>query len=115
MITYVDTSTLLKVIVDEDGSDRADVIWQAPDAVVSVTLIVVEAKAALAAAERASRLTTRRHGAAKRELDLLIGDLHLVEVTSELIADAAELAELERLRGSTPYTSLPRSLPAPRF
>ena len=99
MITYVDTSTLLKVIIDEEGSDRVDVIWQTADAVVSSALIVVEARAALAAADRAGRLTTRQHTAAKRELDLLVGDLHVVEVAAGLIATAAELAELERLRG----------------
>lgn len=99
MITYVDTSTLLKLIIDEDGSDRAEIMWQSADAVASAELIVVEARAALAAAERAGRLTARQHTAAKSELDALIGDLHRVEITDELIGDAAELAELEGLRG----------------
>lgn len=99
MITYVDTSTLLKVVIDEDGSDRASTIWTSADSVASVVLIVVEARAALAAAKRGRRLTAAQHADAKQELDALIADLHIVETTEELIADAAELAEAEALRG----------------
>ena len=99
MITYVDTSTLLKLIVDEDGSDRAVTIWRSADAVASVALILVEARAALAAALRGRRLTANQHTEAKGELETLIVDLHIVEPTEELIANAADLAESEALRG----------------
>lgn len=99
MITYVDTSTLLKLIIDEDGSDRAATIWASADAVASVNLIVVEARAALAAARRGRRLTGSQHTIAVTELGALIGDLHIVSVTDELVASAAELADLEGLRG----------------
>lgn len=99
MLTYVDTSTLLKLIIDEEGSDRADIIWQSADTVSSVSLIVVEARAALAAASRGGRLTARQHAAAKAELDVLLGDLYVVEPTDEVIAHAADLAEYEELRG----------------
>ena len=64
MITYVDTSTLLQLVIDEDGSDRASKIWTSADAVASVLLIVVEARAALAAAKRGRRLTAEQHAAA---------------------------------------------------
>lgn len=99
MTTYVDTSTLLKLVIDEEGSDRAELIWDAADNLASASLVVVEARAALAAARRGGRITAGQHQSAKAELDLLIRDLHLVEITHDLIADAAELAELEGLRG----------------
>ncbi len=99
MITYVDTSTLLKLVIDEDGSDRADTIWMSADTVASVSLISVEASAALAAAKRGHRLTTEQHADARAELDALLAALHVVEATEELIANAAELAETEALRG----------------
>ena len=99
MITYVDTSTLLKLIIDEDGSDRAVTIWTSADAVASVALILVEARAALAAAKRGRRLTSGQHTDAKGELEALIVDLHIVEPTEELIANAADLAESKALRG----------------
>ena len=99
MITYVDTSTLIKLIVDEEGSERAELIWQTADSVASVSLIVVEARAALAAAERGKRLSADQLQVAKTELVAFVDDLHLVEVTEKLIESAAQLAETESLRG----------------
>jgi predicted nucleic acid-binding protein len=99
MITYVDTSTLLKLVVAEDGSDRAAEVWAAADSLVSVNLITVEARAALAAAHRGGRLTTSQYRQAKDGLASLLGDLHLIAVTDELLQHAADLAEAEALRG----------------
>lgn len=99
MITYIDTSTLLKLIIDENGSERAMTIWATADAVASVNLIVVEARAALAAAKRVRRLTEAQHRSAVAELEALVSDLHIVPVTDELVASAAELADDEGLRG----------------
>lgn len=99
MITYVDTSSLLKLVIEEEGSDLVEVVWDASGALASVTLIVVEARAALAAAARDARLTSDQHEEAKTQLSGLIEDLHLVEVSEALILRAADLAELEALRG----------------
>ena len=52
MITYFDTSSLLKVVIDETGSEQAGVIWETADVLASVSLVAVEARAALAAAVR---------------------------------------------------------------
>ena len=99
MITYIDTSTLLKLIIDENGSERALTIWSTADAVASVNLIVVEARAALAAAKRVRRLTEAQHRSAVAQLEALVSDLHIVPVTVELVASAAELTDEEGLRG----------------
>ena len=99
MITYVDTSTLLKLVIDEEGSDRAGLVWDASDTLASARLIIVESRAALASATCGGRLTTRQHEQAKNELAELLGDLHLVEVTEDLISRAAGIAEDEGLRG----------------
>ncbi len=99
MITYVDTSTLLKLIIDEKGSDRAALIWSSADAVASVSLITVEARAAIAAAARSRRLTTAQARDAVNELGALLRVLHLMPVTDELVSAAAELAAVEGLRG----------------
>jgi uncharacterized protein len=93
VVTYIDTSTLLKLIIDENGSESAMTIWSTADAVASVNLLVVEARAALAAAKRARRLTEAQHRSAIAELEALINDLHIVAVTDELVASAAELAD----------------------
>ena len=99
MITYVDTSTLLELIIDEEGSDRAALIWSSADAVASVTLITVEARAAIAAAARGRRLTAIQARDAVAELDALLRVLYLMPVTDELVSTAAELAAAEGLRG----------------
>ncbi len=99
MITYIDTSTLLKLIIDENGSERAMTIWSTAYAVASANLIVVEARAALAAATRVRRLTEAQYRSAVTELAALVSDLHVVPVTDELVASAAELADEEGLRG----------------
>lgn len=99
MITYVDTSSLLKLIVEEEGSDTAGVIWDTADVVASAATIVVEARAALAAAKRATRLSAAQHRRAKDELSKLVDELTIVPVSEPLIAEAADLAEREALRG----------------
>ena len=99
MITYVDTSSLLKLLIEEDGSEQAGRLWDSADAVVSVVLVVVEARAALAAAERGGRLTAAEHREAKAELAVLVDELTIVGITNDLIVQAAELAEGEALRG----------------
>ncbi len=66
MITYLDTSALLKLVVTEQGSDRAVQVWEAADSLVSVSLITVEARTALAAAHRsAHRSATTCRGSRK--------------------------------------------------
>jgi predicted nucleic acid-binding protein len=99
VITYVDTSSLLKLLIDEDGSERAELIWDTADMLAGSALVVVEARAALAAAERGARLTATEHREAKGELAALVDEMSIVEVTEQLIADAADLAEQEALRG----------------
>lgn len=99
MITYVDTSTLLKRLLTEDGSEETDVIWNAADVLVSAVTVVVEARAALAAAQRGGRLSAAQLRQAKAELVDLFEEITFVEITDALIAEAAEIAEAEALRG----------------
>ncbi len=99
MITYVDTSALIKLLINEPGSDRAGRIWDGADSLVSVSLVEVEARAALAAADRAGRITATQHREAKRSLMDLIGQIEIVEITAELVTVASDLAEADGLRG----------------
>lgn len=100
MITYVDTSVLVKLLVsDEVGAEIAQRVWMASDHVVCAEIGWVEARAALASAARAKRFSARAHTAAKRELAELWQQLDVVPVSSSLAARAGELAEQEGLRG----------------
>ncbi|MCB0975694.1 MAG: type II toxin-antitoxin system VapC family toxin [Actinobacteria bacterium] len=99
MITYVDTSSLLKLIVEEEGSDQAASIWASADILTSIVLVEVEARAALAAARRGQRLDEQGLTKSKAELNLLLANLHMVDVTDGLISESCILAEEEGLRG----------------
>lgn len=98
MIVYADTSVVLKLLIDEPGSDRAERIWDAAADLVSVSLITVEGRAALAAARRGGRLDAASHRRAVTVFGELVDQLALVAVTDEVIAEAAPLAEAHALR-----------------
>ena len=99
MITYVDTSSLLKFLIQEPGSQQVALLWDTADALAAIPLVEVEARAALAAAERGARLTAGQHVEARSGLRGLLDELTMVAVTDHVIAQAAELADREGLRG----------------
>ena len=100
MITYVDTSVLLKLLVDDEvGSDAAQRLWIESDFVTCAEIGCVEARAALAAAHRGGRLGVRGLSTAKSELPTLWAQIDVVPVTTSLVLAAGDLAELEGLRG----------------
>jgi uncharacterized protein len=86
------------LIVVEDGSDVAGELWDSYPAASSV-LAYPEARAALAAARRARRLTARGHARAVGELDALNAELVIVGVDEALAQRAGELADERALRG----------------
>jgi uncharacterized protein len=99
MITYVDTSTLIKLIIEEPGSDAAASLWDQSEVVASARILLVEARAALASARRAGRLTPSQHRSAIEALSELWAQISVVDVSETLVAAAAELAERHGLRG----------------
>lgn len=98
MITYVDTSSLIKLLIEEPGSENAEAIWYDAPHRVALNLIEVEAHAALAAATRQRRLTQGEHRRAKDLLRDLLGDIDRLAVTAELIVEASHYAENDALR-----------------
>ena len=99
MIVYFDTSALLKLLVDEDGSDDAAELWDAADLVLVSRLAYPEVRAALAAAARAKRLTPAAHRRAKSELDRTWRQVAVVDLSAGICEDAGDLAERHALRG----------------
>jgi predicted nucleic acid-binding protein len=98
MTTYVDTSSLVKLTIREPGSDWASMIWAVSIDRVSVALVEVEGRAALARAHRAGRLSTGALSRAKAWFTELVDDLRLVAVDRPLIERAGHLAESHGLR-----------------
>ncbi len=90
-LVYLDASALVKLCVREPGSDLASALWNRADVVVTARLGDVEVRAALAAGERAGVVdaATRERGLATWER--LWPMMHVVELTPEVGATAAEL------------------------
>jgi uncharacterized protein len=98
-IAYFDSSALVKLVFDEDGSEDAARLWDGADAVVTSRVAHPEVRAALAAARRADRLDARTHRRAKAEWDRFHRALRMVELTPQLEQVAADLAEQHALSG----------------
>lgn len=99
MITYVDTSTLVKLLIDEPGTAEAGVIWDQPEVLAMARVGFVEAHAALGAARRQNRITVHVLTAATEGLALLWSQLSVVEIDEAVARDAASLAVDHALRG----------------
>ena len=99
MITYVDTSTLVKLLVAEAGSEAAGRIWDESDVLIAVRLAHVEARAALGGAVRRDRLATAAHRTALRTLEVLWAQVAIVEIDDTLMRRAGDVAVMHGLRG----------------
>jgi len=99
-LVYFDASALVKLVVEEEGSDVAAALWDGCDAALSSRLAHPEVCAALAAA-------ARNHDLAPGELAAVLDAWHEhwasmrpVELTSEVADSAASLAVDQGLRGA---------------
>ena len=74
-------------------------LWHEADRVISSRLVYVEARAALAMAQRIGRLDEEMLRLAVRGLEDLVAELDVVEVTADLVRQAGTIAEEFGLRG----------------
>lgn len=91
-ITCFDSSAFVKLLVDEPGSELAEQLWNEADAVAASRLALPEVSAALAAARRAARLDGAAERKVRREWSAYWAAIDVVELTTSVAADAAELA-----------------------
>ena len=99
MIAYFDTSALVKLLVsDEDGAETAAEIWDAADAAFTSRVAYPEARAALAAAERARRITRVELGRAREALADVFERCAVVELGAGLAEAAGDTSERFALR-----------------
>jgi uncharacterized protein len=99
VITYIDTSVLIKLLIEEVGTGEAGQIWDAPDVLVSVRIGYAEARAALAAALRQKRISAAVFRSASAGLDELWSQVTVVEIDEDLTRSAGDLADTHGLRG----------------
>jgi len=99
-VGYFDASALVKLLVDEPGSDMAARVWDESDAVATSRISYPEVAAALGAAQRAGRLTAGGARRARADWDDYWSACRVVEVTADVAAQAAALTNDHVLGGA---------------
>jgi predicted nucleic acid-binding protein len=99
VILYADTSSLVKLYVDEPGSDRVLRLVDQAEIVGTSVVAYAEARAALARRRREKSLTRDAHQQMKAAFEADWPRLMTLEVAEPLARRAGELAERHRLRG----------------
>jgi uncharacterized protein len=99
-IVYFDSSALVKLLVEEDGTDLASELWDGCDAALSSRLAYPEVCAALAAAHRNHALDAAGLEAALTSWEEFWSGARPVELRAEVERHAGELARRHSLRGA---------------
>lgn len=99
-LVYFDSSALVKLVVEEAGSELAAELWDGCDAAVASRLAYPEVRAALAAAARNYDLTEGELGAAEQAWDGYWAATRPVELTAAVERQAGQLAKAHALRGA---------------
>lgn len=99
-VIYFDSSALVKLLVEETGSELAAELWDGCDAAVSSRLAYPEVKAALAAAGRNHDLDPVGQTAAEDAWEEYWSATRPVELTRTVEQSAGQLAARHALRGA---------------
>jgi len=99
-LVYFDSSSLVKLVLDEAGSDVAAALWNACDAAISSRLAYPEVCAALSAAGRNHDVTESEASAAAADWEEFWASMRPVELTAAVEQTAGALARRHRLRGA---------------
>src|SRR5438876_9775583 len=111
-LVYFDSSALVKLVVEEEGSDIASALWDGCDAATSSRLSYPEVCAALAAARRNRDLTNDAHHRAQSDFDTFWAAVRPVELTEQVETQAGRLAREQSLQGAD-AVHLARALAVP--
>lgn len=98
-LVYFDSSALVKLLVEEAGSELAAELWDGSDAAVASRLAYPEVRAALAAAARNHDLADHDLDAAEQAWDSYWAATRSVELTAAVEQHAGQLARSHALRG----------------
>ncbi|HWP99488.1 MAG TPA: type II toxin-antitoxin system VapC family toxin [Vicinamibacterales bacterium] len=99
MTLYLDTSSLVKLYVEEPGSEAVRRLVAAATIVATSLVAYPEARAAFARRRREGVLRPSAFAAARRSLDADWPHYLAIGVSARLCREAGELAERYRLRG----------------
>ena len=99
-LVYFDASALVKLVVEEQGSEIASELWDGCDAALSSRLAYPEVCAALASAHRNHGLSDAGFATAMQSWEEFWAAVRPVELTSAIARQAGELARRRALRGA---------------
>jgi uncharacterized protein len=99
-LVYFDSSALVKLLAEEEGSDLAAELWDGCDAAVASRLAYPEVCAALAAAARNHDITEAELDEAERDWDGYWAATRPVELSAAVERHAGQLARTHALRGA---------------
>lgn len=100
MLVAVDSSALVKLVLVEDGSDLARLVWQEADRIIATRLARIESASAVAAARRDHRIRRAGESRAHAELESLWLDIDVHELTPRVEQDATQLARSHAISGA---------------
>lgn len=98
MIFYFDTSSLIKLYVEEEGSEAVRELLAAADLGASSVVLYVEMRAALARIYQSARLDTASYRKALKSFETDWSNLATVSLTDPILRLAADLAERHLLK-----------------
>lgn len=99
-LVYFDSSALVKLVVEESGSELVAALWDGCDTPLSSRLAYPEVRAALAAAGRNHDLEKDDLAGAERAWEDFWESTRPVELTPAIERSAGALAKLHALRGA---------------
>lgn len=99
-LVYFDASALVKLVIDEDGSDVAARLWDGCDAAIASRLAYVEVRAALAAAHRNTDLSESDLETALSGFTDFWASIRPLELTEPVQIRAGQVAREYSLRGA---------------
>ncbi len=99
MILYLDTSALVKLYIEEEGTDEVQRAVEDAESVAASAVAYPEARSAFARLERDGHLSPGEHRAIVAELDGEWPSYEVVDVTRDVAGIAGALAARHLLRG----------------
>lgn len=99
-LVYFDASALVKLVVDEDGSEVASRLWDGCDAALASRFAYVEVCAALAASQRNSDLSESDLETALAGFEAFWASVRPLEITESVQLQAGRFAREHSLRGA---------------
>ena len=99
MIVYLDTSSLVKLYVEEEGSGRVRELVERAEVVATSVVAYAEARAALGRQRREGGLTADGYDRVKNDFERDWPRYLTIEVSEAVYRSAGDLAEKHHLRG----------------